>query len=248
MLKRSILLIFIAVMMLRAESITVAVSANAQYAAKEICDNFQKWSGIGVKTVVSSSGKLTAQIERGAPFDLFLSADMRYPEYLKREGYAVSEPKVYAFGGLILWSLKGLDLKNGVLSLKGAKIEHLAIPNPKSAPYGKEALKVLKGAGIYEDIKPKLVYAESVSQTNRYIASKAVDAGITAKSVIFSPKMGGVGKYVEVDDSLYDPIRQGVVILKHAKEGRESEAKAFYDYLFSQEGREILKKYGYRVP
>ncbi len=227
--------------------ITVAAAANVYYVVDELRTAFKKSSGIDIRTVVASSGKLTAQIENGAPYDIFLSADMKYPQRLKREGFALNEPRVYATGYLVVWTLEDIDIKDSLFSLKGGSIERIAIPNPKSAPYGVEALKALKAAGIYEELKSRLVYAESVSQTNRYIFSKAVDAGITAKSVVLSPKMAGRGHYVDVDPSLYDPIEQGAVILKHAKSMGEREARAFYDYLFGPEARAILKKYGYGV-
>ena len=228
-------------------AVTVATAANVYYAVDELRTAFKKSSGIDIRTVVGSSGKLTAQIENGAPYDIFLSADMKYPQRLKREGFTLNEPKVYATGYLVVWTLKNIELKDSLFSLKGGSIERIAIPNPKSAPYGIEALKALKAAGIYEEVESRLVYAESVSQTNRYIFSRAVDAGITAKSVVLSPKMAGRGRYADVDPSLYDPIEQGAVVLKHAKGAGEREAMAFYDYLFSPEARAILKKYGYGV-
>ncbi len=228
-------------------AVTVAVAANVHYAVNELRTVFKKSSGIDIRIVVGSSGKLTAQIENGAPYDIFLSADMKYPQRLKSEGFTLNEPKVYATGYLVVWTLKNIELKDSLFSLKGGSVKRIAIPNPKSAPYGIEALKALKAAGIYEEVESRLVYAESVSQTNRYIFSGAVDAGITAKSVVLSPKMAGRGRYADVDPSLYDPIEQGAVVLKHAKGAGEREAMAFYDYLFSPEARAILKKYGYGV-
>jgi len=247
-LKRVLFLLLFIAAILDAKGLTVAAAANVQHAVDELCRAFEKRSGVEVKMVSASSGKLTAQIERGAPYDIFLSADMRYPLYLKRKGYAITKPKVYAHGKLVLWSLKGVDLKRGLESLRDERVSHIAIPNPKTAPYGREALKALKAAGIYEDIRDRLVYAESVSQTNRYIASKAVEAGITAKSVVLSPKMRGVGEYEEIESSFYDPVLQGAVVLKHAKKSGMKEAKAFYDFIFGEEAKEIFKKYGYLLP
>ncbi len=247
-MKRVLSLLFFIAAALNAEGLTVAAAANVQYAVDELCRAFERSSGVEVKMVSASSGKLTAQIARGAPYDILLSADMRYPLYLKRKGFAITEPKVYAHGKLVLWSLKGVDLKRGLESLKDERVSHIAIPNPKTAPYGREALKALKAAGVYEDIRDRLVYAESVSQTNRYIASKAVEVGITAKSVLFSPKMRGVGEYEEIESSLYEPVLQGAVLLKHAKKSGMKEARAFYDFIFGEEAKEIFKKYGYLLP
>ncbi|RUM45043.1 MAG: molybdate ABC transporter substrate-binding protein [Hydrogenimonas sp.] len=231
-----------------AEEITVATAANVQFAMAELQQSFQKEYGIRVHTVISSSGKLTAQIKSGAPFDLFLSANMKYPNYLKAHKLAVTEPKVYAYGSLVIWTLKPIDLKNGLKSLTDPTIKRIAVPNPKNAPYGTQAVKAMKQAGIYDTIRPKLIYGESVSQTNQYIVSKAVDMGITAKSVVLSPKMAGKGEYIDVDPALYTPIQQGVVILKHGQEHHPKAVKAFYDYLFSPQAQKIFKAYGYTTP
>lgn len=228
-------------------TVTVASAANVSYALEELCEDFEKGSGVDVRVVVGSSGKLTAQIERGAPFDLFLSADMSYPVRLWKRGFAVSRPRVYAGGSLVVWSLKGADISGGVRSLQDGSIGRIAIASVKSAPYGRAAERALKAAGVYEKVKSRLVYAESVSQTNRYIVSKVVDAGITAKSVVMSPKMAGKGEYVDVDPSLYTPIEQGIVILKHAESGSMEDARRFYNYIFSDRAKAILKKYGYIV-
>ncbi|OQX74426.1 MAG: molybdate ABC transporter substrate-binding protein, partial [Campylobacteraceae bacterium 4484_4] len=162
-------------------------------------------------------------------------------------GYAVSEPKIYAKGSLVLWSCKDIDPKEGLKILADPAIRRIAIPNPKNAPYGIQALRALKKAGVYEAVKPKLIFGESVSQTNQYIVSRAADIGITAKSVVRSPKMAGRGRYTDLDPTLYKPIEQGVVLLKYAKEHHPEAARAFYDFLFTPEAKEIFEKYGYTV-
>ncbi len=231
-----------------AEEITVATAANVQFAMAELQQKFQKEYGIRVRSVISSSGKLTAQIQSGAPFDLFLSANMKYPNYLKAHKLAVTEPKVYAYGSLVIWTLKPIELHDGLKSLTYPTIKRIAIPNPKNAPYGTQAVKAMKEAGIYDAIRPKLIYGESVSQTNQYIVSKAVDIGITAKSVVLSPKMAGKGEYIDVNPNLYTPIQQGVVILQHGQKHHPKAVKAFYDYLFSPQAQKIFKAYGYTTP
>ncbi len=228
--------------------ILVATAANVRYAMDELRSAFKEKTGIDVKISVASSGKLTAQIKSGAPFDIFLSANMKYPNYLHEKGLALTKPKVYALGSLVIWSLKlkKEDVKKGMDVLKEERVKKIAIANPKNAPYGFEAMKALKKAGIYEDIKGKLIYGESVAQTSQYIASKVADIGFTAKSVVLSPKMRGKGWWIDVDSSLYDPIEQGAVILKNAKKHLK-EVKAFYDFLFSEDAKEIFERYGYRV-
>ena len=248
MLMKKIVSIFLLfTVCLIAKEITVATAANVQYAMEEIKKAFKKSTGITVRTVVASSGKLAAQIKSGAPFDLFLSANMKYPKYLRKYGFAINDPKIYAYGSLVLWTLKPIELDKGIKSLLNPKIERIAIPNPKNAPYGTQAVIAMKKAGIYKKIKSKLIYAESVSQTNQYIASKVVDAGLTAKSVVLSPKMSGKGEFVSITPTLYSPIEQGVVILKHGQQKKPKATKAFYEFLFSPQGKEIFKKFGYIV-
>ena len=200
-----------------AKEITVAVAANAQYAMQELSHLFTKETGIKVRSVVSSSGKLTALIKSGAPFDLFLSANMKYPTYLYKHGFTTNKPRVYAMGSLVLWTLKPISLANKIETLKGSDIKSIAIPNPKNAPYGVQAINAMKSAGIYDAVQSRLIYADSISQTNQYIYSKAADLGITATSVVLSPKMKGKGHYISIDPKLYNPIKQGVVVLKYSE-------------------------------
>jgi len=232
----------------RAETLTVAVAANVQYAFDDLRAAFTKQTGIPVKPIFGSSGKFTAQIQTGAPFDLFVSADMEYPEALHRAGLATSAPRVYAYGTLVLWSMKDIDLSKGLALLADKGIRKVALPNPQVAPYGREALRALQSAKLAEIVGPKLVYGESIGQASQYIYSGIVDAGFTAKSVVLSPEMQGKGKWVEVDPRLYTPIAQGAVILKQGQAAHPKEAQLFFDFLFSGQARAIFTRYGYRLP
>jgi molybdate transport system substrate-binding protein len=230
-----------------ADSLKIAVAANVRFAFDEIAVAYEKKSNIKIIPIVSSSGKLTAQIEHGAPFDIFLSANMKYPTYLYKKNLAITKPKVYAFGTLVLWSLNNnidIDLKK----LNDKKIKKIAIPNPKNAPYGVESLKVLEKLHIKKDIYSKIVFGDSVSQTNQYIYSRSADIGITAKSVVLSPKMKTKGRWKEIDKNDYSPIKQGVVILKHGYKKNKKISLDFYNFIFSKDGQKILKKYGYIIP
>jgi len=225
-----------------AENLIVAASANTKYAIEEIILNFEeKYPDIKVKKVISSSGKLANQILRNAPYDIFLSADMKYPYFLYKKKIAKNKPEIYAYGVIVLWSMKSTQLRS-VKDLKGKKIKKIAIPNPKLAPYGEESIKILKKYGIYKNIKNKIVYGESVSQTSQYIYKKLVDAGFTAKSIVLSPKFKNKGRWIEVEKKYYSPIAQGVVMLNNKKE-----TKLFFNFLFSKKAKEILKKYGYII-
>ena len=231
-----------------AQEIIIAVAANVQFAMQALEKAYEQNTGFAIKTIISSSGKLTAQIQNGAPFDVFLSADMKYPDTLFAAGFAEAKPRVYAYGSLVLWTMKEIDLSGGTKLLLEDKIQKIAIANPKTAPYGAEAIKVLKYYQRYENVMPKLVYGESIAQVNQYIFSRAADVGITAKSVVLSPEMRGKGKWLEIDPATYSPIAQGAVILKHGAKNHPQAARAFYDFLFSDTARKILKDYGYLLP
>ncbi len=220
-----------------AKTIIVAASGNTAYVLPALKKQFNKlYPKINVRFIISSSGKLTSQIENGAPFDVFLSANMKYPNYLYSKKLAVTKPKVYAKGRLVLFSIrKKLTSLNYLQNL-----DTIAVANVKTAPYGKAAIEVLKNAKLYEKVKDKLVYAETVNQVISYVKN-AADAGFVAKSSMFSPKMKQYrNKWIDIDKSLYSPINQGIVIIKDSKQARK-----FYNFIFSKKAKLIFKKYGY---
>lgn len=178
------------------------------------------------------------------PMIIFLSANMKYPRYLHEEKMTQTAPTKYALGKLVYWSMhpmKELPLEQLLLF---ASLKRLAIANPKNAPYGLQAVFLLKNLGLHKKLQSKLVYGDSISQTNQYIYSKAADAGFTAKSAVLSPKMQGKGTWIEPSMSLYKPIEQGMVILKKAN----PQAKKFYDFMQQPTAQTILKRYGYAIP
>ncbi len=232
----------------KAATLTVAVAANVQFAFEELRAAFKHESGIDVQTIIGSSGKLTAQVKAGAPYDVFLSANMAYPRTLYKAGLATSEPKVYAYGTLVLWTLSDVDVSRGLPVLTEPRVRQIAIANPKLAPYGREAMRALAFYHLTKAVKPKLVFGESISQVNQYIYSRAADAGLTAKSVVLSPKMHGQGHWVEVPQESYSPIAQGVVIVKHGQDTHPKAAQRFLQFLSSEPARAILRRYGYGLP
>ncbi|MEJ2564457.1 MAG: molybdate ABC transporter substrate-binding protein [Gammaproteobacteria bacterium] len=231
-----------------AATLTVAVAANVQFAFKDLQTAFTRESGIDVQSVIGSSGKISAQVRGGAPFDIFLSADMGYPRALYREGLASGAPVVYAYGTLVLWTMNDLDLTPGLKVLADTQVARVAIANPKLAPYGRAALQALAHYRIATAVRGKTVYGESVSQVNQYIYSGNVDAGFTAKSVVLSPTMRDKGKWIEVPPDGYQPIAQGVVILKHGADNALANCKRFIRFLASAPARKVLADYGYRLP
>lgn len=247
-MKTMMLILFLAVGTFAGE-ITVAVAANVSYAVDELKAAFAKTHpDTTVQVTLGSSGKLTAQIRNGAPYGLFMAANMQFPEALCRDGIAVTKPVVYAQGALAFLSAKPTDFAQGIGLLKSPVIRKIAIANPKTAPYGAAAVEAMQKGGVYADIKDRLVYAESISQVVTY-AITAADVGFIAKSSLYSPNMAQYRENVnwaEVDPSLYTPIEQGIVLLKEGE--KNPEYKAFYDFMLGAEARAILKRYGYNLP
>lgn len=229
--------------------LTVAVAANMQFAMKEIETTFEEIENTAIHLIIGSSGKLTAQILQGAPYDLLVAANMKYPNHLYQKGHAPNEPKIYGLGALVLWSLKdGLVLDSTLSILTKPIVQKIAIANPKNAPYGEQAIKAFDYFKIKSAITPKLVYAENIAQTNQYILSKNCEVGLTAKSVVFAPQVAGKGTWIEVPKKAYQAINQGVVVTKYGVEHHPDLAQRFYDFLFSEQAEEIFLKYGYEIP
>ncbi|MEL6635313.1 MAG: molybdate ABC transporter substrate-binding protein [Bacteroidota bacterium] len=230
----------------REDSFTIAAAANLQYVLPELLSAFEKETGMLPKSIVGSSGKLAAQIQQGAPFDLFISADLKYPEEVYRGGWATAAPEVYAYGQLLLWSLTAGD-SIGWADLAAPAVRHIALANPQLAPYGRAAQQVLRASGHWEALTPKLVYGSSVAQTNQFVATGAAEWGFTAASIIRTEPWDQRGRWQVVDPQLYDPIAQGVVVLKKRPQHLAA-AQKFYTFLFSARARRILQDYGYTPP
>ena len=248
-MKKYLLSLLLAAVTLAAGEINIAVAANVSYAIEELKSAFAKHHpDTKVQVTLGSSGKLTAQIKNGAPYGLFMAANMKYPEALYADKIAVTKPVVYAQGALAYLSAKPLEFSKGIALAADTKIGKIAIANPKTAPYGKAAVEAMEKGGVLEAAKPKFVYAESISQTVTY-ALTAADIGFIAKSSLYSPKMAQYKENVNwapVDPALYTPIKQGIVLLKNGE--KSAEYRAFYDFMLGSEAKEILKRYGYIVP
>lgn len=229
-----------------AGQINIAVAANVSYVIEELVKQFNI-TNPDTKIVVTlgSSGKLTAQIKNGAPYNIFMSANMDFPQSLYNEKIAITKPIIYAQGGLVILSSKEIDFKNGLNILKNEELSKIAVANPKTAPYGIATKEALEKANIYEDIKNKFVYGESISQTVVYTVT-AANIGIISKSSLFDRNMSSYKEnvnWIDIDSTLYSPIDQGIVMLNNAKDNKE--AKAFYEFILSQNAKEIFRKYGY---
>ncbi len=224
--------------------ITIAGAASLQYVLPVLIDTFEHLYGIKCRQIIGSTGKLTTQIENGAPYDVFLSANNEFSNYLYKKGLTVNRPKIYALGRLILWNIKdATSLKENLISSKN---KHIIIANPKMAPYGIAAKEVLENLNLYTTLQSKLIFAESISQVNQFLLSSNKNIGFTAKSSIFSKAMKNNVKWVEVPQKYHHPILQTIVILKNKKS--HSKAKEFYSFLFSRKAKKILVQFGYKIP
>ena len=238
-----ILFIFIGCNSSEKEDLTIAAASNMQFVLQEIVNEFKTQKNINCHLITASSGKLTAQIEVGAPYDIFISANAKYPEYLKKSGLIKFQPKTIAFGKLVAFSNKELKspLANYLIS---TEVKKIALPNPKTAPYGEIAKQALENLKIYTRIKSKLVYGENVSQTNQFVISGAADVGFTSKSTIFSKSLKfNKQQWTEINDTLYKSPEHHLVILNSRDNPKQFEA-----YLQTEKAKQILVNYGYELP
>lgn len=243
-MKKILLFLLLCPVTLLAQPLRVAVAANAQFVMEQLKTAFQKKTGIAVESIVNSSGKLTTQIQQGAPYDVFLSADMTYPQTLHKGGFTKAAPIVYAYGSLVLWTAGDLPVDAGLKILADPSVRHVAIANPATAPYGEAAIAYLKSRKLLDQVQPKIVYGESISQVNQYVLSGSAEIGFTAKSVVLDPSLTKRGRWVDLPQTGYSPIAQGVVVLK-----RTTQAKAagqFLTFLRSPDARRILQQFGYK--
>lgn len=229
------------------QNLKVAVAANLQSVIKVLQVDFTKKTGIVIEPIVGSSGNLVAQISNGAPYDVFLSADMSFPETLYKTGFGLDKPIVYAAGSLIICSSQNIDLKNWKKLITGDGIQKIALANPKIAPYGKAAEQTLQKEGLLDKIQSKVVYGESIAQVNTYITTGVVGFGFTTQALVKDPATQGKLYWQLIPSETYDPIEQGMVILKHAKESNYLVAQKFYRYILSSAAKAIFKNYGYNT-
>jgi len=221
--------------------VRIAAASNMQFVLDELTDQFEKKENIKTELIIASSGKLTSQILEGAPFDIFLSADLNYPQTIYDAKKGLSIPKVYAYGQLVLWSGKKRDNLN-LDKLLTPDIEHIAIANPAHAPYGQAAKECLDHHELSNQLSEKIVYGESISQVNQFVSTGAVEFGFTAKSVVLANDQKG--SWINIDTSEYSPIKQGIIMIDRGK-GVDLNTQKFHNFLFDVEGQRILKEFGY---
>lgn len=228
------------------QTVTVAAAADLQPIMTEIAARFEKQSGAEVKLSFGSSGNFFAQIQNGAPYDLFFSADVDYPKELQAAG--LIEPGSlypYATGKIALWTPEGsaIDVRKGLTVLTSHAVKKIAIANPSHAPYGRAAEAALKSAGLWDSVSSKLVLGENIAQTAQFVQSGNADVGIVALSLVLAPAMKGQGKYFVVPQDLYPPMQQAAVVLKTSQ--HKTLARSFLQFIKSSEITFLLRRYGF---
>jgi molybdate transport system substrate-binding protein len=230
--------------------ITVAAAADLSSALKDVAAEFEKQSGVGVKLSFAASGALTQQIENGAPFDVFFSADMDYPRQLISTGKAeASSLYRYAVGKLVLWVPvdSPLDVEHkGMSVLLDPSVKKISIANPQHAPYGRAAEAALKHENYYDKISGKLVLGENISQAAQFVESGNAQVGFVALAHAVAPGMKGKGRYCEVPGEDYPQLDQGAVVITGSP--HKKEAEQFIAYIKTKDAAEVLRRYGFSLP
>ncbi|MBA5865432.1 MAG: molybdate ABC transporter substrate-binding protein [Nitrospira sp. CR1.3] len=232
-----------------AGEITIAAASDLNFAFKDLVGEFEKSSGHHVKLSLGSSGNFYSQIQNGAPFDLYFSADIGYPKKLEEAGLTLPGSLYrYAVGRIVIWTgyETHINVAKGFDALREPGIKKIAIANPKHAPYGRAAVAAMEHFKVYEQVKDRLVLGENISQAAQFIESGACDIGIIALSLALAPTMKSKGMYWEVPADTHPALEQGAVILKSSQ--HQQSAREFLEFLKGEKGQEIMRRYGFTLP
>jgi molybdate transport system substrate-binding protein len=232
-----------------AQGLTVAAASDLQSALPAIASQFEKATGQPIRLTFGSSGNFFTQIQNGAPFDLFLSADIDYPRRLEAAGTAERGSLYqYAVGRIVLWtrSDSGIDVMRGLPALTDGRVRRIAIANPEHAPYGRAAVAALRHEGLYDRVRGKFVLGENISQAAQFADSGSADVGVLALALALSPTLKKSGTYFEIPESWHPPIEQGAVVV--ASSSQKSLARQFIEYLKQPDIVRMLAAYGFAVP
>jgi molybdate transport system substrate-binding protein len=230
-----------------ADDVAVAVASNFAGPMQRIAADFARETGHHAVIATGATGTFHAQIEGGAPFEVLLAADRATPRRLEADGFAVAGSDfTYAIGTLVLWSAKAGYVDRAGAVLKGARFQHLAIANPKLAPYGAAAVEALGALGLFDALRPKVLYGESIAQAYQFVATGNAELGFVALSQVAVPGAPPIGSYWVVPAKLYAPLLQDAVLLK--KGADHPAARALCDYVKSARARDVIRSYGYAVP
>lgn len=230
------------------EPLKVAAAADLAFAFKDVGDAFEKKTGRKVTFSFGSTGLLSKQIAEGAPFDVFAAANVSFIDDVVKEGACFADAKsLYAIGHIVLWVKKGSPLPKSVTDLTQPQFAKIAIANPDHAPYGKAAKQAMERAGVWATVQPKVVYGENVQHTLQFAQSGNADVAIVALSLATVSD----GDYSPIDPKTHDALEQAIVVCKGspaAAGGMQAEGRAFTGFVNSDEGRAIMRKYGFLLP
>ncbi len=232
-----------------AESVQIAAASDLVFCLEALHAEFLRTdAAVELKLTTGSSGNFHAQIRNGAPFDVFLSADLRYPRELIDAGLAPADSLVmYAIGRLALWTVRAdLDPGVGLALLRDERVRRFAIANPEHAPYGRAARQALEHAGVWELALDRIVFGENIAQTAQFVQTQNADAGIVALSLVLAPRLKGVGRYREIPASAHAPLEQGAVLTLRG--AQNPAARRYLAFLKSPAARAIFDQYGFRLP
>jgi molybdate transport system substrate-binding protein len=250
--RRAVSLVLLAVSLtapVKAQDLTVAAAADLQSAMQEIAARFQKQKAKNVRVIYGSSGNFLQQIQNGAPFDMFFSANLEYPKKLEAARLTeIDSFYEYAIGKIVVWipNNSKLDIRSGLRSLVNPAVNKIAIANPLHAPYGQAAVAAMKTENVYEKLASKLVMGENISQTASFALSGSADAGIIALSVARSQNLRDKGRFVEIPTQDYPPIEQACVILQSSQ--NKDVAREFLYFIKTGAIIDLLQTYGFDVP
>ncbi|MFN4262192.1 MAG: molybdate ABC transporter substrate-binding protein [Thioalkalivibrionaceae bacterium] len=231
----------------QADKFTVAAASDLRYALDDIAEIYrEKHPEHEIDIIYGSSGKMTTQIMNGAPYDVFFSADISFPERLQAAGFTATDPEVYAIGRIVIWS-NTVDASELTLEslATDSRIRRIAIAQPSHAPYGLRAQEAMEAAGVWEAVQPRLVFGENIAHTAQMVESGAANVGIIALSLAKFPELARHPHYL-IDDALHEPLTQAYVVTKRA-ENNEA-AKIFSRYMETDEAHDIMERYGFVMP
>jgi molybdate transport system substrate-binding protein len=228
--------------------VSPAVAANMKFAFEEISTLFTKKTGITVTPVYGSSGKLVTQIRNGAPFDIFISADVAFADSVCASKLGIGTPKVYAYGKLVVWTVKNIDISKVPAIFSDSAVKTIALGDIKLTIYGPAAKNYLDKIKLWESVENKIISGENISKVAQFIESGAADIGFCAKSIVVSDEMKGKGKWVDVDSTKYNPLPQAAIKLAYGEKNNSTFARKLFDFLYTNEAKQILLRYGYNVP
>ena len=243
------LLLLVCAPEVRPQELTIAAAADLRPALEEITSHFEATSGIKLRVSYGSSGNFYQQLQNGAPFDVFLSANVDYPKKLDSAGLVLAGSYYEFAGGRIVILVRAdskLELKDGLRALLDSDVKKVAIADPNHAPYGQAAVAALKTEGLFDQVSSKLVTGENVSQAASFVLSGAADAGIVATSLALAPSARAQLRFVKVPAGEYPAIQQAMVVLKSSK--NQTTAMRFEDYVKGEVAKAMLRKYGFEVP